>query len=728
MNEERRPNPYRPDPPIFDPVIFDDDEPLRPATGRRGRVEVDPDDREVFDSSPVIGDPVTGRERERVEWNWDGDDLDDHDDRGGRGGGGGGRGSGGGRGPGDYASDRGLVRIVALVGVLAVIVLALVLPFSPVRIIGRGGSSAGADGITATPRSSLPDLPGGFVALSKLYDVKVPDGAKGPWAIEVTLNESTTDANNLGFYAHDGTRWTRVAPVALARDGASVSGDVTSPPGSLAVLRRTGQAKALALIVNAGDRVDPAPLEATSIVAVMGASVGADGTLQATGGAVKAVAPGAGKAKVYFGVTAAGDGQGAVKHLASPTAMSAHADAIAIAAKGEGASGVYLDYANIPAGQKDAFTSLVKALRERLQKDQLGLVVGVPAGAGANGAYDWNALIGTSDGLWVRGANDPVAYHDQLDQLLTARKADKTDLGKVSLVIDRRSIDRVGQQSSMISLRDALTAASAIDRGGMTAPPAPGGTIALKAQNLGNPQQGGGLRWDTGTRMVGFAYTGNGGTHNVWIENRFSAAFRMDLAAKHGVGGIVVDAAKQDEALPALWPTVVQFVQDGSVKLERPFGAYLAPCWQATQGTIEGASGCWTSDSAPTAVNWKAPAQQGVYNVRLTVSDGATFIAQEVSMNVGGATPTATPSATSTATPTATARPGTATPTATATGTPRPTGTATSTPSATATATSTPGGTSTPPPIQTSTPTPSGTPPAGGTPFPTGVPPGPAGQ
>ena len=741
MDDRRPPNPYRPDPPLFEPVSFDDPEPLvRP---RRRRDEVDepqarrprPDSPErpereapIFDSDDDV--PYTGAHE---QWNWDDEDVDDFGrERGGRGGG---RGSGrGGRG-GGYASDRGLLRIVALLAVLAIVVVALVVPGSPVRIIGGSSSpaSTGTEGITASARDSIPALPNGFTALSKIYDVKVPANAKGPWSIEVALTEKTTDGNNLGFYAYDGSRWTRVANVKLAQDGASVSGDVTSPPGTVAVLRRSGQAKALALIVQAGDRLDAKAIDATSIVAVMGASLGSDGALQATNGALQSVASTAGKAKVYLGVSDGAETTGLVKNLASQGAMTSHAEAMAVAAKGQNAAGVFLDYRNVPGAQKDTYVAFAKVLRERLQKDQLGLIVGVPASAGANGAYDWNALLSAADGLWVRGVSDPAAYYDQMDQLFTARKSGNTDLGKVSLIIDRRSTEKRGQQFTPITLRDALTAASTIDKKAEATPAAAGGTIAVRAQNLGDAQQGAGLRWDTTSRSVAFAYSGGDGAHNVWVENRFSAGFRMDLASRFNLGGIVVDQAKQDDALPDIWGAVVTYAQDGSAKLERPFGPYLAPCWQAVQGAMEGTPACWSADSAPTTANWRAPKETGSYAVRLVVSDGATFVAQEVALRVGTGAPTLTTTATpsTTPTPTPTARPGgTAAPTATATTTPRPTATATATPTPTATATPS-GGTPTPPPIQTSTPVPTpppATPTPATTPFPGGVPPGPAGQ
>ncbi len=722
MDDRRPPNPYRPDPPLFPP---DDDGPedeplVRPRRRREEHEDLTP--RFERDApAPVFDDGNDSPPAPPGEpWRWDEDD--EFDDFGGRRSNRG-RGDGGG----GYASDRGLVRIVALLAVLGAIVAALVLPWSPVRVIGRDSTApTGTDGITASARDNMPTLPNGFTALSKLYDVRVPDGAKGPWSIEVTLTQATQDASNLGMYAYDGSRWTRIANVALAPGGTAASGDVASPPGALAVLRRTGQAKALALIVQAGDRLDTRALDATSIVAVMGASVGNDGALQATNGALQGIAPSAGKAKVYLGVSDGTETQGLVKALSSTTLQGAHAESIAAAAKSQNAAGVYLDYRNLPGAQKDAFSAFVKMLRERLQRDQLGLVIGIPGSAGANGAYDWNALAGSADGIWLRGVADPAVYYDQMEQLLSTRKAGNTDLAKVSLILDRRSVDRRAQQMSQLSLRDALTIASTIDPKAEATAAAAGGTVALRALNLGDAQQGAGLRWDTTARSVAFAYNAADGAHNVWIENRFSAAFRMDLASRLGLAGIVVDQAKQDDALPDLWSTALLFAQDGSVKLERPFGPYLAPCWSAAQGTVEG-SKCWSADATPASVNWRAPQQSGTYNVRLVVSDGTTFVGQELGLRVGTATPTPTPTGTATPTPTATARPGGTTPAPTSTPTPRPTTAPTAAPTATPAPTSAP----TPPPIQTSTPVPSTTPPPATTPpttFPGGVPPGPAGQ
>ncbi|MGE3857425.1 MAG: hypothetical protein AB7G21_10775, partial [Dehalococcoidia bacterium] len=415
MDDRRPPNPYRPDPPLFPPDDFADEEEDARLRPRRWRDDRD-DDPEPRYEAPVFDDRQDPADIGREEWDWD-DGDDDYDDRGR-----GGRGGRGGRDGGGYPSDRGLVRIVALLAVLGIVVVALVVPWSPFRVIGGSTPATGADGITASARNQMPALPNGLTALSKLYDVNVPEGAKGPWSIEVTLTETTTDASNVGLYSYDGSRWTRVANVALAPNGASVSGDVQTPPGALAVLRRTGQAKTLGLIVQAGDTLDTRAIDSTSIVAVMGASVGADGALQAKEGALRPVAAAAGRAKVYLGISDGSDTQGLVRALSSGALQSAHAEAIAAAAKAQGAAGVFLDYRNLPGAQKDAFSAFAKTLRERLQRDNLGLVIGIPANAGANGAYDWNALGGVAVGLWLHGLAVPAAYYERMVQLLTARR------------------------------------------------------------------------------------------------------------------------------------------------------------------------------------------------------------------------------------------------------------------------------------------------------------------
>jgi hypothetical protein len=136
----------------------------------------------------------------------------------------------------------------------------------------------------------------------------------------------------------------------------------------------------------------------------------------------------------------------------------------------------------------------------------------------------------------------------------------------------------------------------------------------------------------------------------VWVENRFSMAFRLDLARRFGLGGVVVESAAKDDGLPDVWNTVLAYAEERNVHLETPYGPYLQPAWRATEGQVESAA---RSGSAV----WRAPQRAGVFDVTLVVSDGVLFIGQKLSLRVAPPAATATPGGTSTSTPTATATP-----------------------------------------------------------------------
>ena len=231
-------------------------------------------------------------------------------------------------------------------------------------------------------------------------------------------------------------------------------------------------------------------------------------------------------------------------------------------------------------------------------------------------------------------------------------------------------------------MRTALTTASALqtklDQG-----IAPGGAVTLVGTNIDQGGGDSGIRWDDRAKSVTFTYTDRSIQHAVWIENRFSIAFRLDLARRYGLGGVIVASAAQDDELPDVWNLISRYLDDGTVQLELPYGPYLQPQWRASEGKID------LGATNGLAV-WNAPARPGVYEVTLIVSDGVIFVGQQLSLRVTEAQREPTPAAT-TATPTP-SRTATAVPTPTptvvpATATATPTSGATSTSTATATST-----------------------------------------
>lgn len=623
--------------------------------------------------------------------------------------------------------DRGLVWVLGALVLVAATVVALVLPASPLRVIGRGGGDGAAgQGISFRARSELPPLPPGLSAVSRLYELSVPEGLSGSQVIEVALSARTDDVRGLGFYTYDGQAWRHVGAVTLAADREHATGELSYLPALVAVLRSAGSARSLGLIVEGGQAPDSRLLSGAAVIAVRGASLGADAkTLSMRAGALDATSRAAAGKPVYLAVGRGTDARAASGQLGADLAAS-----IVAAAKAQGAGGVLVDLGALPPDQRGAMSRFAAELSARLRAERLGLLIAVPAAGRDGGAYDWNVLLAVADGIWLAPRIAASTYYAEVETALDGAREAGIDLARVALVVERRSQETWSTQRSALTRRDALALASTIARAGDSST---GGsaTVTLTAPFLAGSE--GGLRWDDGAKAVAFAFPEAGVTHSVWIENRFSAAFRLDLAGRYGLGGIVVDPAEADDGVEEFAEVVTAFVQGAPPLLQRPYGPYLAPCWQALGGgTIEGAATCWQKDLAARSAAWRAPRGAGSYTVRLVVSDGVTFIGQELTLRVAsngrvepaGATVTPTPTPTRTATPgTPTPSAPTATPTATATRTATPVSTTTPTPTTTLTATPT----STPPaatPTATAAPTTTSTPTATAT----SSPPGPAGN
>ena len=627
----------------------------------------------------------------------------------------------GGRDGGDFDIDRGLLRVIGVIVLLAIVIAVLVLP--PVSLLARGDGTSSS--IVTRARESIPELPDGIVALSALYDIEVPASLAGAATLTVKLSEQIGDVENLAFYTYRGDRWTRLASATAVDGGRAAQGELDAVPSTIAVLRRVALARSLGLIVDAGEAPDRSA-SGTSIVSVLAAGPALEG--DETAGSLSydptalGAARAAGSAAVYLGLSApAGAPAEAVdRMLGTPSLSDAHVEDIVAAATRTEAAGVHLDYLSVDPARRTPFTSFVRNLAQALAARSMGLVVGVPtppsAAAGSDGhAYDWAALAEAADVLWLRPPADPASYYEQLEAVLEAHRGEGVDLGDVSLVVDRYSRERSAGGLTPISLREAMTLASSL-RTRLDDGISPGDAVAISGVNIDQEAGNTGMQWDERARAVSFAYTGRDGRHSVWIENRFSTAFRLDLARRFGLGGAVVNAAAADEALPNIWNTVSTFVEEGSARLELPYGPYLEPRWQASRGEIEG------GESG--VIVWRAPQQDpeqvGVYDITLIVSDGVVFVGQQISLRVAARAEEPAPQPAQPSAPTTNEQPAqqrTAESNEEAvTETP---------PAPTATPTPTPTGTPTPAPAPTPAPTPTPTP--APTPTPSG-PPGPAGN
>ncbi|MGE0136048.1 MAG: hypothetical protein AB7L91_16450 [Dehalococcoidia bacterium] len=573
---------------------------------------------------------------------------------------------------GGFEADRTLLRVAGLIAILAALILILVLP--PISILDNGDTTTGAPGeIVTKARSSIPDLPEGLEAASAFYDIADSAATQGAATLTVRLSQQTNDGRNLAFYTYLDGQWQRLGSVEPADGGRAARGEVPGVPQNIAVLRRTSFARIPGLIIGPGQTPDPAAPVGGVISVVAGAPVGGgeeiDVSDQLEGGL----------SERYLGISSATAAQAAAVNriLGDPNAVTRHVDAIVGAAQRTNAAGIHLDYGAVEPARRDAFTSLVEQLASQLRATRRGLVVTVatPPSANDTGGYDWNALAAAADGLWLRPPSDPALFYEQLEPALVTRRDSGFDLRKVSLVVDRRSHDHTTEGVSPLSRLDAL-ANAALLQARIDQTITPGREVTIVGTNIAQEEGDSGIYWDERALSLTYSYAERTNQHTVWIENRFSMAFRLDLARRYGLGGVTVEAAEQDDSLPDVWNLVAQYLEEGRVHLEYPFGPYLEPQWAATDGQIDRGA---TNGLAI----WSAPTRTGVYDITLIVSDGVVFVGRQIALRVAEPQREPTPPA-ATATPIATTSPAlTATPAATSAATPAVTATVVATATAT---------------------------------------------
>jgi hypothetical protein len=526
--------------------------------------------------------------------------------------------------------DRAAIYVGGTIIGLALLLLVLVLP--PVSILNRGDEDGGEPGAnapattdtyTSSRRGGIPRLPAGLAAASAMFDLGAPADRRGASGVTVPLKEPATDARELALYTYADGRWQRLSDVTLLANGAAARGEVSALPANVAVLRKTGTTLQVAGTAGAGTTIDE---RAASVITVLHPVVFIPGLDGEVGGTPPAVPPAS-----YRVVPAivAPDPSIVEAILRSSELRARHVAAIADEVEEGNYAGISVDYRSVNPTLKDQFTAFIEALGETL--DQRGrtltLTLPMPSRTGGEvdtGAYDWEKLGAVADSIEIAGELDQELYF-QNTQAALDYAVDKVDKSKLLLTITSLSVERGGEGLRALPLTDALALASTPGikvEGDIAA----GATVPLVAQNLAQSEGASGVLWDETARAVTFSYPGRGGKRTVWIANQFSAAFRLELAQRYGLAGVVVDTIAVEDGAGDVWASIRELADTGSLALSKPNGDRFSPQWDATGGTLSGTSG--------DAVTWTAPQEPGTYDITLTVSDGVVRVGQRFSIEV----------------------------------------------------------------------------------------------
>jgi hypothetical protein len=311
--------------------------------------------------------------------------------------------------------------------------------------------------------------------------------------------------------------------------------------------------------------------------------------------------------------------------LASDDLRDAHVEAIVTLTEESELGGIDIEYPAVDPDLASEFTEFVTRLSDRLHDNQRKLSLTLPPPSEERQAYDWKELGDSADIIKILPLADPVTYWETMPTAIGQVVRDVSP-DKVMLVINPFSIeDASGVTTPMGYLQAMSLATESIVRNPNPAEVKTGSAVTIVAKNLDESEGASPIRWNDDAVTVSFA-TGGTDRRRVYLENSFSASFKLEIVQAYRLGGLAISDASATSDVANLWPTVNAFVDTATLVLVRPNDASFLPLWQAEGGDLGAGAG--------TTATWVAPGQAGTYNVILTVSDGDRRFGRKLAIEV----------------------------------------------------------------------------------------------
>ena len=484
--------------------------------------------------------------------------------------------------------------------------------------------------IRADLRERLPSVPDNLQPVSPIYDITVPPGLEGPFLLTLRLNSPTQDARNLGAYTYDDGLWERLDPAILTEDNAAATVELAEMPPNVAILRRLQFRDTVTGTLPAGTDLAAAAVNTLTIINPIGFVPADDGSLL---GRVEALPSDVTQA-VYPVVLADATLTETINTvIASEQLRRQHINNILLMVQTGRYDGVDIDYEFISPALRDAFTSFIMELADQLHRDDRGISVHIPLprsdASGFNeGAYDLAVLGAAVDLIKLTPPRDRSIWRETLANSLPP-VLNRVPSEKILLKLTPLSVVKSATATQLVTQREALGVAAILS----VREPGPvlsGSRVTLVGNSLFQDGGASGLFWDRFASAVSFIYPDvNAQLVTIWLENRFSIGFKLDLIADFGLGGLALEDVSDDPGHAQLWETVNDFLESGGVRLVLPNSELYTPVWEADEGELGG------SGSAGWVV-WTTPTQPGTYEVRLIVSDGDVRVGRAITVRVEG--------------------------------------------------------------------------------------------
>ncbi len=539
------------------------------------------------------------------------------------------------------SKDRSGIFLVLLVlgATVAIAALIVILFVPPIALLDSDEesdpASATATGIVM-PASDvevatvdqMPDLPDFLTPASFLYTVRIPTRLPGPYAFTLRLIQPTQDQRNLGAYTFQGGAWERLTSAILTDDGASARIALEVAPPNIAILRRLQFRNTVTGRLPAGAEISAIATNNLTIINPVGFTPGEDASLL---GRVEAIPPDL--TQPVYPVVFAGEPEADIVNqvIASTQLRRQHINNILLMVQTGRHDGVDIDYQVISPALRDAFTEFVTTLADELRRDGRGLTIAVPLprrdASGINeGAYNITALGAAADLVKLVPPRDPSIWLDSI-QVALPWVLDRIPAEKLLLSLSSHSVEKGLQGFRLLTQREALGLAAQISVR-EAGPIRSGQRVTLVGDNIFQDAGASGLFWDRFARMVSFVAAGQ--TEDpvtVWIENRFSIAFKLQAISEFELGGLAIEDVSATDGAASVWEPVIEFLEQGTVSPTLPNDQLFVPIWEVDAGELSGSGReGW--------VVWESPAIPGQYEARLILSDGDVRVGRALAVTV----------------------------------------------------------------------------------------------
>jgi len=509
-------------------------------------------------------------------------------------------------------------------GTVLFIAVVIILVFLLSGVFGGGDedrtTTVDGTGIEAV-FGEMPGLPPGLVALSDFVEFNT-DGDLSA-TIALPLRSLPEDETGLGFYTFLAERWQRVADARLDAGEQRAEADFSPLPQNLAVLRVVAQAYQVAASLPPGGRLHP---EAKAgIVSPRDYKPLSDSSLEGTATGVEI---GDGVLLIPT-IVGSGEDTAAVVNdiLSNDLLIGQHVQEIVQLAESGGFAGIDLEYSAVDPDLRTEFTSFAQELGQALREDGRRLSLTLPPPGLQRSAYDWPVLGQAADIIKILPIADPLRYWEVMPEGLTQLVED-VDPRKLMLVVSPFSaeLDEGGGIRTLGYLEAMLLAGEITVR----EPADPekietGVGVKVVAVNLAQSEGATDIRWDDDAAALSFSYLAPD-TRTVYIENVFSAGFKLELVQTYALGGVAVSDASAQTDVANIWPVVNQLIETGTASLVRPNGDALVPRWEAPDG------GKLDATAGPSVI-WRTD-EPGTYTLRMLISDGDQRFGQEIDVEV----------------------------------------------------------------------------------------------